>query len=161
MRRAAIALSAPLLLLASASLLPGAAAPEDARLVTAEVLLGETVLLRGSTSDDGKPDVDQVWSYLRGLRLKPTEAFDALRTERAGQASEPAEPTADERYTLRRGEKDPWIHLRIAYGGRAEVFALTLLRDDGGWRVDTADLDRYADMRWIRRSEAARLHGVD
>jgi hypothetical protein len=131
----------------------------DARLVRAEVLLGETSLLLGSTSDDGKPDVDTVWQYLRDLRLQPTEAFTALRDERAEAAAEAAGRPQADRWTLRRGEKDPWIHLRIAYGGRAEVHALTLLRDeDGAWRVDPTDLERYADLRWIRRREAAALY---
>ena len=141
-----------------------AAAHDDtaARLVAAEVRLGDVVLLRGSTSDDGKPDVDQVWDYLRELRLQPTAAFDELRAGRAAEAEAGAEPVAEGSWKLRRRDEDPWIHLRIAYGGRAEVFVLTLLRDEGGrWRVDPADVARYADMRWIRRSEAARLYGRD
>jgi len=131
----------------------------DARLVRAEVLLGETTLLLGSTSDDGRPDVDAVWQYLRDLRLQPTEAFTALRDERDEAAAEAeGHPQAD-RWTLRRGEEDPWIHLRVAYGGRAEVHTLTLLRaEDGAWRVDPTDLERYADMRWIRRREATALY---
>lgn len=163
MRRLALALTAPLLLLASASLLRAGDTDSDgARMVLAEVLLGDTLLLRGSTSDNGKPHVDHVWEYLRALDLRPTDAFAELRAERTAAGAAEGVSAADGDWTLRRGEEDPWIHLRIAYGGRVEVHWLSFTpAGDGNWRVAAADVERYADMRWIRRREAARLYGDD
>lgn len=130
------------------------------RLVMAEVSLGERVVLRASASDDGHPDVDEVWGYLRGMTLEPTAEFAALGVDataeeftmlgdpfEGGDGSSPRRPT---------------VRLEIDYGGRAQVRELRLLRTataagKPAWRVDPAELDRHFSHRWIRRVEAALL----
>lgn len=163
MRRTALALTVLLLLAASAAALRAGGTPHaDARMVLAEVFLGETLLLRGSTSDDGKPDVDAVWDYLRGLDLQPTEAFAELKAARAGSAKPADGDHPEGSWTLRREPDEPWIRLRIAYGGRLEAHWLTFVpAADGAWRVAAADVESYADMRWIRRWEATRMYRDD
>ena len=69
-----IALLAGATLLAHASG-PGTPAPA-ARLVRASIAVDGQVVLLASTSDDGHPDADQVWSYLlERLEFQPTDAF--------------------------------------------------------------------------------------
>ena len=126
-----------------------AAAPlatSEARLVPAEVRFNGEVLLEASTSDDGQPNVDQVWAYLAGLRFSATPEFEALRTARE---------RGDDTCTLSRGEEDDWIELEISYGGRAQLRKLSLLKDGEFWRLAPAQpaLEATAAARrWIRRS---------
>ena len=148
MRRAAL-----FLLLAGACgtvLLQAADRAPDQRLVRAELRFNGELLLETSTSDDGHPDVDQVWAYLPGLAFRPTPEFAKLLAARGVEG---------DAFTLERGEKDDWIRLDIAYGGRAELRKLPLRRDGETWKVDADAVQGAAERRWIRRWEAAALYG--
>lgn len=130
------------------------------RMVMAEVSQGERVVLRASTSDDGHPDVDEVWGYLRGMTLEPTADFAALGVdEKSAEFTMRGEPfEGGDGSSPRR----PTLRLEIDYGGRAQLRELRLLRattDAGkaGWRIDPAELDRHFSGRWIRRVEAGLL----
>ena len=74
-------------LLALAPIMLGGAPATDAadtsahpaRLIRAEVRIGNKVVLRGTTSDDGSRDADEVWLAADQVKLLPTKHFAALK----------------------------------------------------------------------------------
>jgi len=122
-----------------------------ARLVRVEVRFEGRPILKGSTSDDGHPDADRVWTYLERVPLEPTEAFAPLL----------AASDAEDRVELRGADKAESIEVRIAYGGRTDTRRLTVTRipgdEYGRWRISAEDVEREADHRWITRRQAAGL----
>ncbi len=159
-----------------------APSPTHARLIPAEIRVDGEVVLRGSTSDDGHPDVDAVWDYQRGtLAYAPTAAFAALgvpadteewvlepRPTDRGERSESAEGAkADDPKTAatkpRRRRPAQWtIEVVVGYGGEARTHSLRLVRGKqlptgGEWYVHPDDVDRLFGSRLIRREAAAQL----
>ena len=153
-----------LLLLALIAALANARGPYSARIVTAEVSLDGQVVLRGSTSDDGRPDADAVWEYLRQLSLTPTAKLASVAPERREDHEGGAFSLLGRAEPERRGaDGGPWRHadiqLDIAYGGAAELRTLRLIptAKPGEWRVDLAAIEGWFGLRTIRREWAARL----
>ncbi len=152
-------LPALLLLLAASTLALGWGATRGsaevrgtaARFVRASIAFDGRVILQGSTSDDGHPDVDEVWGYLRGLAFTPTEELAKL-----GLATDAAELTLEKK-------GDPAaIVLDLAYGGEVRTWRLSLerSRNEKGevrWKLAPAEIERLFPYRLISRAEAARL----
>lgn len=134
-----------------------------ARMVLAEISLNGEVILRGSTSDDGHPDADEVWGYLKGeFFLHPTENLSIAGEDRErGRLELHGAPTG-----LEAGSHGPRYHptlgLEIAYGGQCELRELSLIRvrtddDTEAWKVDPETVDRWFAHRRITRREASLL----
>lgn len=122
-----------------------------ARFVPASIAMDGKEILRGSTSDDGHPDVDEVWGYLRGITFSPTDDFAKL-----GLAADTAQLLLE-----KKGEPKA-IVLDLAYGGEVRTWRLELERcvDAHGkpcWKLAPPEIERLFSYRLISRSEAARL----
>lgn len=122
-----------------------------ARFVPATIAIDGKEILRGSASDDGKPDVDEVWGYLRGMAFTPTEEFAKL-----GLAAD-----ASQLLLEKKGEPKA-IVLDLAYGGEVRTWRLELARGVDGqgkacWKLAEPEIERLFSYRLISRSEAARL----
>lgn len=125
-----------------------------ARYVRADISLDGKTVLEGSTGDNGKPDADDVWDYLKTIRFRATEEFLALDVK--DDAKEVVLTS-----NAPKGELGG-IVISVRYGGKAMTRKLTLVRvprDENGreWRLDPAQVDKLFDYRFIRRSDAARL----
>lgn len=122
-----------------------------ARFVSASISIGGREILRGSASDDGQPDVDEVWGYLRGIVFAPTEEFARL-----GLATDAAELLLE-----KQGEPKA-IVLDLAYGGEVRTWRLLLQRSQNEqgelrWKLAPVEIGRLFPYRLISRAEAARL----
>lgn len=150
----------PLLLIAvglgdrsTSARVPDAGKP-SARYVEATVSWKGKELLIGSTSDDGKPDADEVWGYLDGLRFQATDAFHALLESPDATKFEITNPKEAQARN---------IEIEIRYGGRVGVWKLEISRvatkadDPRCWTIDAKMAERFADLRWITRAWARRL----
>ena len=129
-----------------------------ARYVKADIAVDGKIVLEGSTGDDGRPDADGVWDYLKTVRFKATEEFRGLGVR--DDAEEIVLTTNAPKGKL--GIAHFGIVVNIRYGGKAMTRELTLVRvprDDHGreWRLDPEQVDKLFDRRFIRRSDAARL----
>jgi hypothetical protein len=125
--------------------------------VSASIAVDGQVVLRASTSDDGHPDADLVWSYLlERLEFEPTDAFPALGIDPAAESATLGWLEGGE--TRARGAR-PEIVLDVAYGGRDTPFVLGLVRSAAQdvWRVDRATVQSRFAHRRITRAEAALL----
>jgi hypothetical protein len=123
----------------------------SARFVRASIHLDGREILRGSTSDDGSPDVDAVWGYLKGLEFQVTEELQKL-----------ALPTDGSELVLEKKGEPNAIVLAVAYGGEARTWRLSLSRvlaSDGTpcWKLRPTEIERLFPYRLISRAEAARL----
>ena len=125
-----------------------------ARYVKAEVFLDGKTLLVGSLGDNGQPDADEVWDYLKTIKFKPTEEFLALKIK---------DDAKEAVLTSKAPKGEPGtIVIDIRYGGKTTTRELTLIRvprDKNGreWRLDPAQVDKLFGRRFLRRSDAARL----
>lgn len=125
-----------------------------ARYVKAEISLDGKTVLEGSRGDNGQPDADKVWDYLKTIKFKPTEEFLALKVkDEAKEAVLTSKAPKGELGT---------VVIDIRYGGKTTTRELTLVRvprDENGreWRLDPAQVDKLFSRRFIRRSDAARL----
>lgn len=153
------------LALATSALFAARSGPAT-RLVLAEVSVGGEVVLRGSTSDDGEPDADEVWGYLKHLRFAPTDAFAGLGVAADAEALELLGEVRPSTATSERPIHEPTITLDVHYGGVAALRRLSLVRapsEAGGgqrgaeWRVAPDERERYFDLRRITRREARLL----
>lgn len=121
---------------------------QAARLVKIRVYVDEVVILEGSTSDDGSPDADKVWNYLREVRLKPTNHFEKFVDKFT---------TNDDSIEL-----NATGNISVAYGGQ-KVFkkaVFTKSTDEKGvaqYRLDPELIEKWFDSRLITRREAAGL----
>jgi hypothetical protein len=127
-----------------------------ARFIRASVSFDGKVILAGSTSDDGYADADGVWEYLKEIKFKATEAFEALNVD----------PTAKQAKLVGAGSgvalSDCRITVSIAYGGSSKFRELTLTRvakDAHGreWMLDPGEVDKWFAYRLISRREASKL----
>lgn len=131
---------------------PGAASA--ARFVEVTVSVDDVIMLTGSRGDDGHADVDDVWNYLKTLKLVPTEHFAGLKIPADAQSAllKSNAPVGQP------GE----IVVSIDYGGIATTRTLRLVREPPDkygreWRIFAADLDDLFDERLITRRQAADL----
>jgi hypothetical protein len=129
-----------------------APAAEAARRIRATISLDGKPILESSHGDNGHPDADEVWGYLKELTFEPLQAFPAPE----GHAKE---------FTLTSnpppGELGR-IVIDVDYGGETRIRELKLLRvprDKYGreWKLDPAAVDALFDGRLISRRDAARL----
>lgn len=119
-----------------------------ARLVKVRVYVGEVVILEGSTSDDGSPDADAAWNYLREVQLKPTDRFEEFVDKMT---------TSDGSLELSATGK-----ITVAYGGRKDfrkaVFTKsTDEKKEVQYRLDNELIEKWFASRLITRREAAGL----
>jgi hypothetical protein len=139
--------------------LSGVVAPPAAaaRLLPATISLDGKVVLRGSSSDDGHPDADEVWTGLRGMRFKPAEDWAATGLDADAEGLSEA-VLGDDPPKPGRGR----VLLDMSYGGTAELRRLRVVRREDPqhgrhWVVDPMVI-RYAfASRQISRREAAEL----
>lgn len=126
-----------------------------ARYVPAVVTCDGVEVLRASSSDNGSPDADEVWYYLRNLTFQPTDEFARLGDPAAGELWRiPAPATKQEKPLPVRFTVD------IAYGGKIELRELLLVpAGDGkvGWRLAPGEAERWFKHRWIARDAVAAL----
>lgn len=143
-----------------------ASGPEVAqRIILAEISVDGVVVLRGSASDDGHPDADEVWGYLETLKFKPTDAFQSLNVAKDAKQLEllgTEIPVCGERKPGEKIRRERSIRLDMSYGGHADVRELDLVRgepDRGGatWSVTAEDIESNASWRWITRRQADQL----
>jgi hypothetical protein len=127
------------------------------RLVAATISVDGVVVLRASTSDDGRPDADEVWGYLIDrLAFQPTEAFAALELD-------PAAETVTLGWLKSRANEHlgepPALQVEVAYGGSDAPYRLGLARAAGQetWRVARETVERRFSHRRITRAQAAML----
>jgi len=125
-----------------------------ARYVRTDVSLDGKTVLQGSTGDNGRPDADQVWDYLKTIRFKATKEFPGLAVKH--DAKETVLTSSAPK------GKPGGVVIDIRYGGMAMTRQLTLIRvprdkDEREWRLDPDQVDQLFDRRFIRRSDAARL----
>ncbi|MEO0650567.1 MAG: hypothetical protein AAFZ65_07815 [Planctomycetota bacterium] len=136
-------------------------APPPMRLVPASIAVEGQVVLRASTSDDGHPDADAVWNYLRHrLVFQPTEAFEQLEVDpRAEQITLGWLRGSD---NALRGDP-PALGLEVRYGGEDHPHRMTLERVAGGagWRVAPETVERRFGHRRITRNQARALDDPD
>jgi len=119
-----------------------------ARLVKVRVYVDEVIILEGSTSDDGSPDADVAWNYLREIQLKPTKEFETF-VDRMKVNDHSLELSATGRIT-------------VSYGGRKEFRKafFKISKDEKGaaqYRLNSELVDKWFDSRLITRREAAGL----
>ena len=125
-----------------------------ARYVKAEISLDGKILLVGSRGDNGQPDADEVWDYLKTITFKRTEEFLALKFK---------DDAKEAVLTSNAPKGGPGtIVIDMGYGGKTTTRELTLIRvprdENGGeWRLDPAQIDKLFSRRFLRRSDAARL----
>lgn len=137
------------------------ASPTDARAaryIYTEISINGQVVLQGPAGDDGHADADQVWDYLKSVRLKPTDNFSKLQI------------SADAKEAFLTGEAPIGelgkVVIEIKYGGMARSRKLKIIRvprDKQGreWQLDPAQVEELFDRRWIRRSDVVRLENPD
>lgn len=113
----------------------------EARAIRAEVLHNDVAVFTSSTSDNGHPNVDEVWAYLPGLKFQPTEAYlESLKGAPLGSS-----------VSLKGENNKQSIGLSISYGGRAWLRDLTLEEVGDFWRISQGQVEKYAPYRWIQR----------
>ena len=140
-----------------------------ARLIRVDVILDGKTILRGSTSDAGRQNVDDVWrSVVKSVRersysttLYPTEHFKKeMLTERHGNS-----------FSLKAPDRKAKVVIRVSYGGRATVSELKLTRVEdtrqlGGrdrprnWCLDADQLQQLFATRLISRKDAAKIQDI-
>ena len=131
-----------------------AAAPVPARLVRVRVIMDGRTVLEGTTSDGGRVDADGVWDYLHEVKFKPTERFKELKI---------AADAKDATLENSGGPGQPrTLEVYVAYGGKAFPRSIRIIRtpkDRFGkeWRIDSQDVDRMFDSRYVTRSDVRRL----
>jgi hypothetical protein len=124
------------------------------RAVPIEILLNGVVLLKGSDSDNGSRDFDQVWNDLHKVRFAITEEFTKkyVRPDSTEVVLECTDKGADE----------PDLVIDESYGGEARVRTLKLHRVkpdrfNQEWTLDKEQLTQLFYAREIPRYRAAEL----
>ncbi|MEO0478013.1 MAG: hypothetical protein AAF196_00900 [Planctomycetota bacterium] len=133
-----------------------------ARAIVAEISMAGEVILRGHTSDDGRPDVDAVWDRFDGLHLSPTDAFEKLNVPEDAEdfVLLGTQTGVDERSGRVQRARD--VGFMIAYGGESRAFEVRIHRTtdrdgDPAWTVDPEVTEGYFSIRLISRREARLL----
>ena len=150
---------------ASAGEAPRAAA-QPARLIRAEVRVGNNVVLRGTTSDDGSPDADEVWLAADQIKLLPTEHFAALKVPKEATkhlivgTPIPSDGVTDHEPAHR--DAVFWI----SAGGKIEGMTLEIERTTTrlgkpAWKIPRHVLTNRFDYRLIARYRARQLKKLD
>ena len=119
------------------------------RLVSMRILLDDQELFECATSDDGHPNADAVWDYLKLAEFRRGEDF------------------ADSESKIRRDENGVSltgdVKVDVAYGGQLTVRELTLNRtvtDNGErWTVPENLVDKWFWFRFVHRLNAEHLKG--
>ncbi len=114
---------------------------DDARAIRAQVLVDGETMFWASTSDNGHPNVDEVWAYLPDLHFEPRPAY--LKS----LGDKPIGSTA----AFKDKNNKRTIELSISYGGRAWLRELTLEKQGAAWRISTQQVETQAPYRWIPR----------
>ena len=133
--------------------------PQEAsamRFIRASISFEGNVILEGSWSDDGYTDADGVWEYLKQIKFKPTEAFQALGVAPTAQQT----VLSDDRKGVALSRTK--LKVDIAYGGASNFRKLTLTRvpkDRWGseWKLNPKEIDGMFAYRLISRREASKL----
>lgn len=160
-------------LLALAPLMLGGApatdAPETsarpARLIRAEVRIGNKVVLRGTTSDDGSRDADEVWLAADQVKLLPTEHFAALKVpEEATKHLVVGTPIPPDGVTDHEPAHRDAV-FSISAGGKIVGMTLEIERTTVGlgkpaWKIPRHVLIDRFDWRLITRYEARQLKKI-
>jgi hypothetical protein len=176
MKRRSLTFSCAVTLLALISGAPGRArAPSDEhaptsaqRLIRAEIRVGNKVVLRGTTSDDGSRDADEVWLAASEIKLLPTEQFADLevpaRAKKFPVLGTPVVP--DPKFP----ESDHEMHhhdavLSVAYGGKLEAMMIPIQRTTTrygktAWQIPKDLLTDRFDWRLITRHRARQLKNL-
>jgi hypothetical protein len=103
-----------------------------ARLVRISISVDGKVVMTSGWGDDGHPGADAVWRYLRQAKFTPPR----------NSQIEP-DPSDASTATLK-GR----VVLDVAYGGRADVSELKLVRAaDGSWQVAPEEIERTFKLR--------------
>lgn len=129
-------------------------APTPQRLILARILFDGKPILEATTSDNGYPDADEVWNYLKSVKFKPTDEFKKLKIDAAAKEA-----------LLSKKENNGDQHeitIEISYGGKAKPRNLKLIRvprDKRGreWTLDPLDVDSEFNLRTISRLLASKL----
>ncbi len=128
-----------------------AADANASRYVKVEVLLDGKVILRGSASDNGRRDADELWEALKKVDLKPTAEFQKLAVQAAAKE-----------YLIKSMAADGKVKIAMYFGGVAETVELKIYRvpiDKFGreWRLAAEDINRLAKDRVISPEEVAKV----
>ena len=96
--------------------------------------------------DNGHPDADEVWNYLKTNGFRVTDDFPKFDTESAGEG---IELTGD-------------LLLEVHYGGQVNLKSLTVfyekdVRRDRDWHVAPETVDRYFEFRLISRPTCSQV----
>ncbi len=117
------------------------------RFVRAHISIDNKVIFEFKTGDDGLPDADEVWDYLRTKEFRSTELFTQLSKD--GKLVE-----RDGNFTFNLG-----VRIGVDYGGVIEFPAgLRLIKTkSGGYLMNTEDVEFSFLNRLITRESAAQL----
>ena len=141
------------------------ASASPARLIRAEVRVGNKVVLRGTTSDDGSRDADEVWLAADQVKLLPTEHFAALEVPAEAKKHRlvgtpiPPDGVTDHEPAHRDAV------FSISAGGKIEGMSLEIERTTIGfgkpaWRIPRHVLIDRFNWRLITRHEARQLKKI-
>lgn len=136
-----------------------------ARLIRAEVRVGNKVVLRGTTSDDGSRDADEVWLAADQVKLLPTEHFAALKVpEKAKKHLVVGTPIPPDGVTDHEPAHRDAV-FSISAGGKIEGMTLEIERTTVGfgkpaWKIPRHVLIDRFNWRLITRYEARQLKKI-
>ncbi len=142
------------------------AAAHPARLIRAEVRVGNKVVLRGTTSDDGSPDADEVWLAADQVKLLPTEHFQDLEVPAKANkhlvVGTPIPPDGVTDHEPAHRDAVFWI----SAGGKIEGMTLEIERTTTrlgkpAWKIPRHVLTNRFDFRLIARYQARQLKKLD
>ena len=134
----------------------------SARLIRAEVRVGNKVVLRGTTSDDGRRDADEVWLAADQVKLLPTEHFAELKVPAKATkhlvVGTPIPPDGVTDHEPNHRDAVFWI----SAGGKIEGMTLEIERttvglDEPAWKIPRHVLIDRFNWRLITRHEARQL----
>lgn len=139
-----------------------------ARLISIEVVQDGKVILVGSTSDNGRKDVDDVWRLVTRSAREHTYSTTLHATEHF--KPEMLTKINGKQYVLRSQTKRNQPILRVRYGGQASVRELKLTRVEDtkrvsgvrprNWRLDADQIKSLFSTRLISRRDAARIADI-
>ena len=141
------------------------ASAHPARLIRAEVRVGNKVVLRGTTSDDGSRDADEVWLAADQVKLLPTEHFAALKVpEKAKKHLVVGTPIPPDGVTDHEPAHRDAV-FSISAGGKIEGMTLEIERTTVGfgkpaWKIPRHVLIDRFNWRLITRYEARQLKKI-
>jgi hypothetical protein len=117
------------------------------RYVQAQILLDNEIVLEFSTGDDGHPDVDEVWDYLKTKEFSSTEGWAKISKE-----SVLVDSDGNVRFNVR-------VRISVTYGGDIDFPpGLQLSKTkQGGYLMNAKDVDLSFVGRMISRELASHL----